>query len=170
MSFAQRMASKLGMRGKRHDNEGEQPHDTGQNNVIKREHRLRRAAQQMSNYVGAIHSTNRLMRKRVAEQLRKGLHAVRSIDVSSLIKYLLGFVALDKATVYVGVPGIRFRGASRLMSDVVHVYIDVEVVRIKINVNPGRLRFTWPSLSKLKTGELPFTVPDVIKLKFALGS
>src|SRR5438067_8809080 len=131
MSFGQRMTSKLGMRGRRHTNEGEQPHGTGQSDLTKRERWLRRVAKQMGSYVGEIQSTNQLMRKQVAVQLRKGLHAVRSMDLSLLSRYLLSFVALDKATAYVGVPGIRFRGASRLMSDVVYVYIDVEVIRIK---------------------------------------
>jgi hypothetical protein len=169
MSVGQGIMSKLGMRGKRHGNEGEQPHDTGQSTIAKRDHWLRRVAKQMGSYVEEIQSTSQVARKHVAEYLRKGLYAVRSIDVSVLIKYLLSFVALDKATVYVGVPGMRFRGSGRLMSDVVHVYSDVEVVRIKINVNPGRLRFTRPRLANLKAGKLPFTVPDVTKLKFAVG-
>jgi hypothetical protein len=78
-------------------------------------------------------------------------------------------MSLDKATVYVGVPGIRFRGATRLMSDMVRVYMDVEVVRIKFRVKPRRLRFARPRLSTLKSTKLPFTVPDVNRLTFAVG-
>jgi hypothetical protein len=153
MSFVQRLTSKIGMRGTRHTTERER----------------RRAAERMGTYVGAVQAASQLARKHMAEQLRKGLHAVRATNTSSVTKYLLSFVSLDKATVYVGVPGIRFRGATRLMSDMVHVYIDVEVVRIKFNVNPRRLRFTRPSLATLKSDNLPFTVPDVTKLKFAIG-
>ena len=175
MRFVQRMTSKIGMRGKRPTNEGEpraaveKPHDTQQDVDTKRERWRRRAAEQMGTYVGAVQSASQLARKHAAQQLRKGIHAARSINVSILIKYLLSFVSLDKATVYVGVPGIRFRGASRLMSDTVHVYMDVEVIRIKIHVNPRRLRFTRPSVAKLKSAKLPFTVPDVTKLTFAVG-
>src|SRR2546430_2155777 len=147
MDFVRRLTSKIGMCGKRPANEGEQraavekSPDTQQAIDTKRERWRRRAAEQMGTYVGAVQPASQLARKHAAEQLRKGLHAVRSINVSILIKYLLSFVSLDKVTVYVGVPGIRFRGASRLMSDTVHVYMDVEVIRIKINVNPQRLRF-----------------------------
>jgi hypothetical protein len=170
-----RLTSKIGMRGKRSATEGEQraavekPPDTQQDVDTKRERWRRRAAEQMGTYVGAVQSASHLARTHAAHQLRKGLHAVRSINVSILIKYLLSFVSLDKATVYVGVPGIRFRGASRLMSDTVHLYMDVEVVRIKISVNPRRLHFTRPSVAKLKSAKLPFTVPDITKLTFAVG-
>jgi hypothetical protein len=175
MRFVRRLTSKMGMRGKRPTNEGEQraavekPPDTQQDIDTKRERWRRRAAEQMGTYVGAVQQASQLARKHAAGQLRKGLHAVRSINVSILIKYLLSFVSLDKATVYVGVPGIRFRGATRFMSDTVHVYMDVEVVRIKINVNPRRLRLTRPSVAKLKSARLPFTVPDITKLTFAVG-
>jgi hypothetical protein len=157
------------MRGERLANQGVEPNGTGQSNVTERERWLRRVANQMGRYVEEIQYTNQSVRKHVAEQLRKELHAVRPIDISLLTKYLSRFVALDKATVYVGVPGIRFRGAGRLMSDVVHVYSDVEVVRIKFSVNPGRLRLTRPRIAMLRSGKLPFTVPDVTRLQFAVG-
>jgi hypothetical protein len=175
MGFVRRMTSKIGMRGKRQTNEGEQraalekPRDAEQDSATARERWRRRAAAQMGSYVGAVESASQLARKHVAEQLRKGLHAVKSINVSTLIKYLLSFVSLDKAKVYVDVPGIRFRGATRLMSDMVHVYMDVEVVRVKFSMKRHRLRFTRPGLATLKFGDLPFTVPDVSKLKFAIG-
>jgi hypothetical protein len=175
MGFVRRLTSNIGMRGKRQTNEGEQrallekPRDGEQDRATTRERWRRRAAAQIGSYVGAVQSASQLARKHVAEQLRKGLHAVRSINVSTLIRYLLSFVSLDKAKVYVGVPGIRFRGASRLMSDMVHVYMDVEVVRIKFSVNPRRLRLTRPRLATLRSENLPFTVPDVSKLNFAIG-
>jgi hypothetical protein len=172
MSFVRRLTSHIGMRGKRQTNKGEQRavvEKLQRDLAIKRERWRRRTAEQMGTYVAAVQSASQLARKHMAEQLRKGLHAVRSINVSTLIKYLLSFVSLDKARVYVGVPGIRFRGASRLMSDMVHVYMDVEVVRIKFSVNPRRLRLTRPRLATLRSENLPFTVPDVSKLNFAIG-
>jgi len=172
MRFVRRLTSKIGMRGKRHTNKGERRAAVAKlqrDLAIKRERWRRRTAEQIGTYVGAVQSASQVARKHVAEQLRKGLHAVRSVNVSTLIKYLLGFVSLDKAKVYVGVPGIRFRGATRLMSDMLHVYIDVEVVRIKLSMKRRRLRFRRPSLATLKSGNLPFTVPDVTRLKFAVG-
>jgi hypothetical protein len=172
MSFVRRLTSHIGMRGKRQTKKGEQRaavEKLRRDLAIKRERWRRRTAEQMGTYVAAVQSASQLARKHMAEQLRKGLHAVRSINVSTLIKYLLSFVSLDKAKVYVGVPGIRFRGATRLMSDMVHVYMDVEVVRIKFSMKRHRLRFTRPGLATLKSGNLPFTVPDVSNLRFAMG-
>ena len=175
MGFVRLLTSKIGMRGERQTNEGEQraaqeePRDAEQGSAATRERWRRRAAEQMGTYVGAAQSASQLARTHAAAQLRKGLHAVRSRNVSILVNYLLSFVSLDKATVYVGVPGIRFRGATRLMSDMVRVYMDVEVVRIKFSVKPRRLRFARPRLSTLNSANLPFTVPDVTKLTFAIG-
>jgi hypothetical protein len=172
MSVVRRLTSKIGMRVKRQTNKGERRagvEKLQQDLAIKRERWRRRAAEQMGTYVGAAQSASQLARKHLAEQLRKGRHAARSINVSTLIKYLLSLVSLDRATVYVGVPGIRFRGATRLMSNKVHVYIDVEVVRIKFSMKRRRLRFTRPGLAALKPGNLPFTVPDASKLTFAIG-
>jgi hypothetical protein len=172
MRFVWRLTSKVGMRGQRQTTKEERRAAVERfqrDLAIKRERWRRRTAEQMGTYVGAVQSASQVARKHAAEQLRKGLHAVRSINISTLIKYLLSFVSLDKAKVYVGVPGIRFRGATRLMSDIVHVYMDVEVVRIKLSMKRRRLRFRRPSLATLKSGDLPFTVPDVTKLKFAIG-
>src|SRR2546423_7030620 len=172
MSFVRRLTSKIGTRGKRQTNKGEQRaavEKLQRDLAIKRERWRRRTAEQMGTYVGAVQSASQLARTHVADQLRKGLHAVRSINASTLVKYVLRFVSLDKARVYVGVPGIRFQGATRIMSDMVHVYIDVEVVRIKFTMKRRRLRFTRPGLATLKSGNLPFTLPDISKLKFAIG-
>jgi hypothetical protein len=172
MRYVRRLTSKIGMRGRRRTNKGERRAAVERfqrDLAIERERWRRRTAEQMGTYVGAVQSASQVARKHVAEQLRKGLHAVRSINISTLIKYMLSFVSLDKAKVYVGVPGIRFRGATRLMSDRVHVYMDVEVIRIKFSMKRRRLRFRRPSLATLKSGDLPFTVRDVTELKFAIG-
>src|SRR4051812_41572836 len=90
MRFVRRLTSKMGMRGRRPTNEGaqraavEKPPDTQQDSDTKRERWRRRAAEQMGTYVGAVQPASQLARKHAAQQLRKGIHAARSINVSIL--------------------------------------------------------------------------------------
>jgi hypothetical protein len=83
MRFVRRLTSKIGMRGKRHTNKGERRaavEKLQRDLAIKRERWHRRTADQIGTYVGAVQSASQVARKHVAEQLRKGLHAVRSVQ------------------------------------------------------------------------------------------